>query len=340
MRLIKLPPITDEEYALCNQLNRELVEDFLVNSTQLSDKTLFAYRSSLRIWLKWIKDNLNNKNVTEIKPREYLRFQNWLVNRGCSSSDIRTKRSTISSLNNYIEVYYLDEYPMFRNCVNSSIPVPEKSYVHEKNPPTRKEIMMLCDEVEKSNRWNKYMIIAFIKFAFETGCRRGELLQIQKDIINAEKIVKEVEVRNEDGSVEKKTAEYYQTPKIRCKGRGKTGKIRQLKFSDYSMDAFKKWMEVRGEDNVNEMFITKDHGNYVPATPATLNDICMDILTPILGRRIYPHAFRSASATVRVVEDGKSIEVVRSLLGHNSAETTKIYVCGIDDEAEADELFT
>lgn len=338
MRLKRCAPITDEEYEQCNQLNRELVDDFLINSTQLSDKTLIAYKSNLRIWLKWIKDNLNDKNVTEIKPREYLRFQNWLVGRGCSSSDIRTKRSTISSLNNYIEVYYLDEYPMFRNCVNSSIPVPEKYYVHEKQPPTRKEINMMCEEIEKGDRWNKYMIIAFIKFAFETGCRRGEILQIQKDIINVEKIIKDVQIKNKDGSITTKSAEFYLTPKIRCKGRGKTGKIRQLKFSDYSMDALKKWVSVR-DDDISEMFITKEHGKIIPATPSTLNDICIDILTPILGRRIYPHAFRSAAATARVVEDGKDIEVVRSLLGHNSSETTKIYVCGIDDEAEADELF-
>lgn len=335
----KLKPIDDDEYMKCNVLNRELVEDFISNSMQLSDKTLLIYKSNLRIWLVWIKDNLNNKNITEIKPREYLRFQNWLTVRGCSSSDIKTKRSTISSLCNYIEVYYLDDYPTFRSCVNSSIPLPEKVLINEKNPPSSDEIEMMCDVLEKSDRWNKYMIIAFIRFAFETGCRRAEILQITKDIVNAERLSKNVNIKDENGNSITKVAEYYCTPKLRCKGRGKTGKIRQLKFSDYSMDAFKKWIKVRGDDNLPEMFITLVHGKKVPATAITLNNICSDVLTPILGRRIHPHAFRMSCATSNVIEHGKNIEAVRALLGHESSETTKVYVCGVDDDAEADELF-
>lgn len=336
----KLRPIEEAEYMQCNPLNRELVEDFLANSTQLSDKTLFAYKSNLRIWIVWIKNNLNNKNITEVKPREFLRFQNWLIGRGCSSSDVKTKRSTVSSLNNYIEVYYLDEYPMFRNCVNSSIPSPETHYINEKNPPSREEIEMMCEEVEKTNRWNKYMIIAYIRFAFETGCRRAETLQIMKDVVNAERIEKDITIKDEHGNPEVRKSVYYMTDKIRCKGKGKTGKIRQLKFSDYSMNAIKKWLEVRGDDDIPELFIMKNHGKLEAATASTLNDICSNILTPILGRRVNPHIFRSAIASDWVVAQGKSIEAAKALLGHaDSSVTRQHYVIGIDEEAEADELF-
>lgn len=333
-------PITDEEYEQCNKKNRELVDDFLINSTQLSDKTLLAYKSNLRIWLKWIKDNLNNKNITEIKPREYLRFQNWLIGRGCSSSDVRTKRSTISSLNNYIEVYYLDEYPTFRNCVNSSIPIPEKHYIHEKNPPTREEIEDMCNKLEQSDNKNKYQLIAYLKFTFETGCRRAETIQIMKDIVNAEKIAKQVEVKDKDGNKQVKTSSFYQTPPIRCKGRGKTGKIRKLKFSDYSMDWIKKWVEVRGEDNVPNLFVTKYGGNVKPANTYTINEWCSTTLTKLLGRNLHPHSLRSSAATDIVMVQGKDINVARSLLGHESSEVTlNHYVIGYDMDADADELF-
>ena len=48
---------------------------------------------------------------------------------------------------------------------------------------------------------------------------------------------------------------------------------------------------------------------------------------------------REAQATDIVVVQGKSIEAAKALLGHESSETTRIYVCGIDDGEEADELF-
>lgn len=336
----KLKPIEEEEYLQCNPLNRQFVEEYLDNSTQLSDRTLNTYKSNLRIWLVWIKDNLNNKNITEIKPREYLRFQNWLINRGCSSSDVRTKRSTISSLNNYIEVYYLDEYPMYRNCVNSSIPVPENNYIHEKNPPTREEIEEMCKKLEESDNKNKYQLIAYLKFTFETGCRRSETVQIMKNIVNTEKVSKEIEVKDKDGNKSMKVSSYYLTPKIRCKGRGKTGKIRQLKFSDYSMEWIKKWVEVRGDDDVPNLFVTKYNGSVKPASIYTINEWCSTTLTKLLGRNLHPHSLRSSVATDIVMVQGKDVNVARSLLGHESAEVTLAhYVVGYDMDADADELF-
>ena len=125
----RLPEITEQEYLACNPVNRELVEDFLSNSTELSERTLVSYRSNLKIWLNWIRKNLDNKEHTKIKPREYLKYQNWLLELGHSSSDITNKRAAISSLNNYIEVYYTEDYPDFRNFINKSIKKPEQSKV-------------------------------------------------------------------------------------------------------------------------------------------------------------------------------------------------------------------
>lgn len=333
-----LKPVTPEEYELCNKTNRELMEDYLTNSTELADKSIKSYKSNLTIWLNWVRNNLDNKLQTDIKPREYLRFQNWLLGLGHSSSDIAAKRSAISSLNNYIVVYYSDEYPMFHNFINKSIKKPEKALVHDKVPPTKDEVEMMCQKLENSKRKNKKELIAYLKFTFETGCRRAETRQILKDIINTPLTVKTVNVRNENGDIEEKQARYYLTPEIRCKGHGKVGKIRNLKFSDYSMDAFKEWVAERDDDNPY-MFTVVYKGEVKQVAENTFNSWAQDILTPILGRRFHPHALREAAATDIVVAQGKSIEAAKALLGHESSETTKIYVCGVDEESESDELF-
>lgn len=78
------------------------MEEFLDNSTELSPKSLKSYKSNLMIWFNWVRENLDNKKHIDIKSREYLRYQNWLVKLEHSSSDISNKRSAISTLNNYI----------------------------------------------------------------------------------------------------------------------------------------------------------------------------------------------------------------------------------------------
>lgn len=332
--------MTENDYLQCNPKNRELLEDFLTNSTELSDKTLKAYTSNCRIWLKWIHDNLNDKLITDIKPREYLKYQNWLLGLGHSSSDISNKRSAISTLNNYIVVYYYDDYPMFHNFINKSIKKPEKALVNEKIPPSREEVEIMCQKLEESKRKNKKELIAYLKFTFETGCRRAETRQLMKDIVDADLIEKTTKVKDEHGNMIDKTAKYYLTPTIRCKGRGKTGKQRRLKFSDYSMDAIKEWVSERNDD-CPFLFTVSYGGEIKQVAEGTFNTWSTDIFTPLLGRRFHPHALREAIASDIVVTQGKSVEAAKALLGHESSATTLAhYVIGLEEGEEADELFT
>jgi integrase len=334
----RLQAITDEEWALCNKFNRELRDEYISNSTELSDKSLKSYTSNLAIWFNWVRLHLDNKKQVDIKPREYLKYQNWLLSIGHSSSDISNKRSAISSLNNYIEVYYADEYPTFHNFINKSIKKPEKAFVHDKVPPTREEMEMMINTLDNSTYKYKKEYISYLKFCFETGCRRAEARQIMKNIIDTPLITKIVKTKDENGNEVQKEANYYMTPKLRCKGKGKSGKIRQLKFSDYSMDAFKAWIAERDDDCLY-MFTTVYDKQVKQVSEGTFNGWATNIFTPILGRRFHPHCMREAIATDIVLSQGKSIETAKSLLGHNDSSTTKIYVIGGDEEAESDELF-
>ena len=79
--------------------------------------------------------------------------------------------------------------------------------------------------------------------------------------------------------------------------------------------------------------------NYDRVYKVTFNEWSENIFTPILGRRFHPHCLREARATDIVVRQGKSLEVAQSLLGHNSSETTKIYVIDDSEDEDSDELF-
>lgn len=337
--MIRIPEVTDEQWQQVNEFNRFIYDDFFANNIELSDKTLNAYRSNLKIWFRWVMENLGNKPQIEIRGLDFKRYQNWLISLEHSSADISNKRAAVSTLNNYIMVYYEREYPTFRNFINSSIKKPEKNQVREKLPPTKAEMEMIIQKLEESNIKDRYQKIAYLKFTWETGCRRAETRQIMKDIVDAKLITKTKVVKLEDGTEEEREIKYYLTPKIRCKGRGKTGKIRKFKFSDYSMDAFKQWLEQRGEDDCPYMFVVKHCGEIKQVGETTFNDWCSSIFTPMLGRRFHPHILREGRATSIVVEEGRNIEAAQALLGHESSETTKIYVIRDDEEEDSDELF-
>lgn len=331
----KINPISPEDWEKCNEYNRGVLDEFLINSPQLSDATKDVYRSNLMIWFNWVRQNLNNKPQYEIKSIEYMRYQNWLISMGHSSSDISNKRAAVSTLNNYIALYYSDVYPTFHNFIVKGMPKPEKSFVNEKNPPTKEEFFNIVDEMKKREDWQK---VAYLLFTFDTGCRRAESIQLLKEVVNYSPVVKDKIVVNDDGEKVVKTVKYYQTNSIRCKGRGKTGKVRQLVFTEETMQAIKKWLEVRGEDDCPYVFVSRQHGEIKQLSTSALNKWATTVFSPILGRRFTPHGIRRSRATSSIVEDKKSLGAVQQLLGHESSSTTEIYVIK-NDTSDLEELF-
>lgn len=328
----RLDAVTQEQWEGVNEFNRNLVESFLSDSVELSPKSKKAYESNLKIWFVWVKDNLNNKRQIDIKPLEYKRFQNWMVNRGCSSSDTNNKRAAISSLNGYIEIYYHDDYPTFRNFINKSIKRPPKNIVREKIPLTKEEFRHLVDVLQERN---EYQMAAYVLFTFDAGCRREESRQLTKDIITFEPVIKKKVVKGDNGEETEVEVKMFYTRPIRCKG----GKVRKLVFGEEAMEAMKKWLEVRGNDDCPYMFVTKYGGIVRQIGETTFNNWFTNVISPIVGRPLHPHSLRASRATQAVVEDGKDVESVRQLLGHEDSSTTMNFYIVRDDDEAVDDLF-
>lgn len=329
--------ITDEMWQQINKFNRDLVNEFLESKIELSVKSRIQYDSALRIFFWWVHENLQDKNCVDIKKKEFVKYLNWLTNRGLSESAIKLKKSVISSFCNYIVEFYEDEYPLFRSFVTSSMKVIQTGYIHEKNPLTTEEYEKLCTQLEELEKWQ---ILAWLKFSYSTGCRRAESRQLLKEVINYDPIVKTVKITDSEGNDIETQSVSYKTHKIRCKGRSQIGKVRQLQFGQDAMDAIKKWLEVRGDDDCPYVFVAKNKdGTLHQVSETAFNDWCSGILTKLVGRRVHPHLLRESRATNIVVEEGKSVETAQRLLGHESSETTiKHYVIREDTE-DADEAF-
>lgn len=322
----KLSPVTKEEYEKFHEFNKSIMEEFL-EQQHLSPDTLKQYESAVKIFFRYVHDKCGNLPIYELRPKHALNYQNFLMKRDLSSNSVKFKRSVVSSLCGHVELYYSDEYPTFRNIYNKQIKNPPKSFKHEKKPLTQEEFDRLIDELKTLGKWQ---IVAYLLFSYDAGCRRAETRQLLKEVVDY-KYVKDTKT-GEDRN-------YYLTHELRTKGAGKIGKLRKLMFSDMSMESLKKWLEVRGEDDCPYMFVYKTKAGKVNQLSLTaFNDWCSGIITDIVGRRVHPHMLRASRATNLVAYEGKDIEKVKSLLGHNSSETTKIYVVK-EGEDEVDDLF-
>ena len=334
-RAEKLEPVTDEMWSQVNEFNRKIGEEFLNESTHLSERTLTQYTSAVRIFFWWVHEQLDDKKIIDIKSKDYLKYQNWLQRRGLSESGIRFKRSVVSSLNGYIILYYEEEFPTFRNFITKQIKINKTGFAYKKEPLTPDEYRMLCDELEKQKEWQK---LAYVKFTYSAGCRREESKQLLKEVANYEPNIKIVKVKDDEGNVKEMKARTYKTNEIRCKGKGELGKPRKLQFSEEAMEAIQKWLGERGEDDCPYMFVSKYRGEIKQISESTFNRWCSTLFAKIVGRRVHPHLFRESRATNLVVHSGKDLETARKLLGHESSETTKIYVIREDND-DADDAF-
>ncbi|MBU3186668.1 tyrosine-type recombinase/integrase [Clostridium estertheticum] len=331
----KLKDVTLEMYQLCNDYNKQIIEEFIDSSDELSPQTKPQYFSSLRIWINYIRLFCSDKPIYEIQSIDYKKYQSWLFNNGLGESAIRFKRSSVSTLNNYIMLYYQKEYPTFRNFVNKGIKVPSLGEVNKKVPLTPTEYTSLCDKLEELEEWEK---LAYLKFTYSTGCRRTESSLLLKEVANYAPKKTTVKVKDEDGKESKVEVSTYRTHDIRCKGHGSLGKVRKLQFSEEAMEALKKWLEIRGEDSCPYMFVIKDKNGVHGRPPENFNYWCKKLFTSIVGRRVHPHLFRESRATNLVLHSGKTLETAQKLLGHQSVETTKIYVIR-EDTDDADDAF-
>lgn len=320
MSLEKLTEVTEQEWNLVNKFNRDITEEFL-NQQHLSDKTLVQYRSALRIFFRFVHDQCMNKPVYELKARDALKYQNFLMARHLSSSAVKLKRSVVSSLCGYVELYYGEDYPLFRNIYNKQIPNPPKAHVHEKKPLDVEEYELLVKTLEEQEEWQ---MLAYVWFTYITGCRRGESSLLLKEVVTYDKA---------------KEKNYYLTHTIRAKGRGKIGKQRKFQFDDNAMNALRNWISVRGEDDCPYMFVKKTkEGKVHPLNPTTFNYWCTNTFAKIVGKRVHPHLFRSSRATNLVVHEKKNIKAAQQLLGHNDSSTTEIYIVKNGDD-DLDSVF-
>lgn len=312
---------TQEEIEKILPENIELMEEFLeyLETTDRSSETIKVYQSNLNIFFVYCQKHLKNKDFVDIKKRDIINFQNYMVKNELSSARIKNIKSTLSSLSNFIE-NILDEdekWEDFKNIINK-IPSPVGQAVREKTVLEDEDCQRLLDYLVENKKYQQACVFAL---AWSSGRRKSELLRIKKSYINDENLMY--------GSL-------YKTPeKIKTKGRGK-GKLLNVyilksKFQKY----FDLWMDERERlgipDDIDELFVTKQRGEWQAMKISTLNSWA-DAFGKFLSVDFYFHLMRHQFTTA-LHQANIPASVIKDLIGWESLEMVSLYTdIHIDDE--------
>ena len=302
---------TIEKSPQFNPINLQLIEEYLSYciSQGLSSESIKQYKNKVEIFFVWLLENRNNKSYIDVTVQDIMIWQAEEVKAGKSSSTIRQIRSAVSGMSKYIENIYDKEYPSFRN-VWKRLPAPKQEYIRAKTYLPESEFILLIKALIEREEWQK---LAYLTLSYDAAGRKTEVWLASKYI-----------------DWERKETNVV---------RGKGGKTFSLPFSKETSVYLQKWIETRGEDNCDKLFIIKTaDGKVKPISKQTLNNWCeyfSALYKELTGKDewIYPHCFKANRLSNLYHEGHKSLELIQQFGHHNSSETTmKNYIQHKDSE--------
>ena len=304
-----------EKLKAVNPENTELQKDFLdyLSSTGKSKATIYQYGNNLKIFWCWNLEFNNNKLFTNIKKRDFAKFQNHaLTVWGWSPKRLRTVKATLSSMGNFIENILDDEFIGYKSVVNK-IESPHDDPVREKTIFTINELQRLLDYLVENEMYEQACALSL---AMNSGRRLSEIPRFKVSYFDKSNLICE-------GAL-------YKTPeKIVTKGRGIDGKLLYVytlakPFQPY-LDL---WLEERKKLKVKSdwLFPARKNKKWIdkPITDQTMT-YWAECFTKILKKPFYWHSIRHFFTT-RLSEANIPHSVIKDIQGWESVDMVECYV--------------
>jgi len=297
----------DEKWKEVLENNKILFDEFVeyCKSEDKSVESLKQYKANLKIFFIWNCNKNNNKFFVDLTIKDVIKYQNYLMSLNLSSARIRTLKSVLSSLANYVELIDGDTYPTFKNIINKIKP-PSLTTIREKTILSNSDIEKILNTLVDKNL---NQIACYISLAIFSGSRKQELLQFKTCFFNEENYQKEIGM--------------YITPeKIRTKGKGKVGKpLNKYTIKSGFEKYLKLWINERNIKNINSEWLFISHGK--KAKISTIN-YWMDLVTKLTGYTLYSHCFRHTYVT-SLCKNNVSPDVIKDIVGWNDISMISTY---------------
>lgn len=314
--------VTPEKWDKVNSENKLIMEDYLTEcrAQKKKESTIFQYTNDLKILMVYILENCGNRPITELGRKDFRRLMLWMSDQlEASSARCNRLMSCCRSLLTYLEN---DDETDYEKNQARSIKGLEKD-------PVREIVFLDAETCDKLYNYfmdhEMYRDATIFALGLESSGRKGELAQVKKDSIT------------DDGNA---TSEVI----------GKRGKRFRLLYFDWTKQAAKKYLEQRGDDDIEELFISK---NNTPLSKAAIYDIVISwrpLLKELTGKDIPINVHSLRHTALQLYSTGEHevcksrgmgaipINQLKNIARHSDLTTTQGYLMS-DVEGELENTF-
>lgn len=309
--------LTPERWEQVNPENKMILEDFLAEYKQRrkSQGTIDGYFADLRIVFIYILLKLGNRSILELKKKDF-RGMSLYFSDECKLSAARVNRikSACNSMLTFCEED--DDYEYEINYSKKVAGLPKSPVKDDED-----DFFFTYDEFIKVRtilvERGKLQLAVLWSLGFDSAGRKNELYQVEKHgLLNGNKTNIVV---------------------------GKRGKKFPLVYLDDTKELIKQYLEERGEDDIDSLWVKGSGENKEPIAYAAIYErICSisNVLSEVRGEEcnIFPHTMRHSrleclaqgTDTRLIDENGEPkkfpLEQVQVFAHHSDPSTTQGYL--------------
>jgi integrase/recombinase XerD len=286
-------------------LVREFFCQRLIAQQNASAQTVASYRDMFRLLLHFFAEHRGRAptalTLEDLDAPAVLAFLGYLEQRRGNS--IRTRNARLAAVRSFLK-YAAARTPACLPAVQRVLAIPMKRFQRPLlGYLTRKEVAAILEAPDESN-WSGQRDRVLFALMYNTGTRVSEAIGLRRADV---------------------TLSPSRTVRINGKGR----KQRVIPLWGSTADCLQKWLPTIGQEPEAPLF-PNAHG--CPLSRSGVEDRLQEAIRtasascPTLkGRRISPHTLRHTTA-MHLLQSGVDITVIAIWLGHESTETTHMYV--------------
>ena len=272
---------------------------------QASPNTITSYRDTFSLLLKFAKERLKKApSKLTIKDMNASFIVSFLDNREkIHGNSARTRNARLAAIHSFFRYLALNE-PQYSDLIQRVLAIPSKRFTKKiVEFLTRDEVDAILAEPDQRN-WSGRRDRAIILLAAQTGLRVSELIGLKcQDVVLG------------NGA------------HVRCEGKGR--KERCTPLHKESVMVMRSWLNERNCELPEPLFInarggalSRDGVEYILAKHVnTAKQKC----TSLRRKRVSPHVLRHTAA-MDLMQHGVDQFVIALWLGHESVDTTQIYI--------------
>ena len=310
---------TKQKWDTVNKYNKNLMEDYLLEMMSQKKKqgTINQYKNDLRILFIFILEELDNKNISKLKKRDFRNYSLWLQEKNMSAARVNRMLSALRSMLAYAEDDddYGDDIEINYAAKIKGL---QKETVRDIHFLSMEQVEIIYNHLIEKEKYQQALLCALM---IDSAGRRQECYQVLKDSITEDSNFTNIVI-------------------------GKRGKKFKLLYNDMTKKAYKLYMEQRGEDDIDSLWITKEGNEVKQASYEVLYSWVIgwrNILKDKTGEYIEfnPHSFRHSA--LQLLNDGEhyiakklnkkfTLQELKVYAHHSSSEVTESYLLNRDED--------